>query len=164
MEFRIDLSLMRKVVAVKSDGTIKKGEIYTVTNVRVGRTSTTLLIDGVEYNSVLFHEIEDSALMKAVSKAKEGAKFSTIARFSEAKDIKLLLMYQKVTICKKVLANMEVGDVLTIGRLNDCDICCDDNDMFFLTSVSRMHCFVYRETEKRYRLIDCSSFGTEICL
>ena len=59
MEFRIDVTLMRKVVAVKSEGAIKKGGVYTVSKVSVGRTSTMLLIDGVEYNSVLFNEIEN---------------------------------------------------------------------------------------------------------
>ena len=164
MEFRIDVTLMRKVVAVKSEGAIKKGGVYTVSKVSVGRTSTMLLIDGGEYNSVLFNEIENTPLMNAVSRAKEGAKFNTIARFSSARNIELLLWRHNVTIGKKVLAKMEVGDVLTIGRLSSCDITCDDNGMTFMACVSRMHCFVYRETEKLYKLIDCSSFGTEICL
>ncbi len=164
MEFNVNLGLKRQVVAVKSEGAIKKGEVYTVSNIDVGHSCTMLWIDGREYNSVLFNEIENSPLIKAVSKAKEGATMRVIARFCNLKDIKLFLWQHPVTISEEKLSLLKVGDVLTLGRLKDCDICCDANDIPFTRAVSRMHCFVYRETEKTYKLIDCSSFGTEVCL
>lgn len=161
--------LRREVVANRTIEDLVKGEKYIVDRVSVGATKTEYLINGHEYyNSVWFDEVYSCPLMQALSLVKEGNEPRVIARLSEPKDINFVLGEGvTVEVTTDMLKEMSIFGTLTIGRNSQCDInkvVYEDIIFSFTLDVSRMHVIIYRENENSWRVIDCSSFGTEVLL
>lgn len=172
-DFDINLGVCRSVVALVSDMEVKKGERYFVRSFDVTPSRTYLRINGRQYNSVNFTEIEDSSLMKALSKVKSGNKPKIIAQLTRAMDLKLLLSAYcfPAMIDDDVLSSMPLEGTITIGRDPSCDVKSSTIrlsgkmvSMGFSSEVSRMHAIIYREREDSWVVIDVSSFGTRIVI
>lgn len=166
---QVKRKLRREVVANRTIEDLVKGEKYVVDRVIVGATKTEYLINGHEYyNSVWFDEVYYSPLMQALSLVKEGNEPRVIARLSEPKDINFVLGEGvTVEVTTDMLKEMSIFGTLTIGRNSQCDInkvVYEDIIFSFTLDVSRMHVIIYRENENSWRVIDCSSFGTEVLL
>lgn len=168
---QVKRKLRREVVANRTIEDLVKGEKYIVDRVSVGATKTEYLINGHEYyNSVWFDEVYYSPLMQALSLVKEGNEPRVIARLSEPKDINFVLgegVGVTVEVTTDMLKEMSIFGTLTIGRNQQCNIkrvVYKDMSLPFSSEVSRMHVIIYRENENSWRVIDCSSFGTEVLL
>ena len=165
-EINIKNSLKRTIVARKSIDDLVEGQVYELQYVDVRSGRTNLTINGHEYNSVNFVEDENSPLMQAFSRVKEGNDVRVIGRIFDPKEFTLYLGNHSIAEIKKYkLQEMKVFDVITIGRDPKCDInrnMCRGIDLAFPCSVSRINTIIYREADNCWRIIDCSSFGTEI--
>ena len=167
-EIDIKNNLLRRIVARKTEKGLVKGQVYTLQSIVVGSWRTDVYIKETDksfYSSEEFAEDENSPLMRAFSRIKDGNKAYLLARMHEPKDVKLRIgKVVCLTLQKHLFEKMDVFDVLTIGR-GDCSISrWDEMDMAFDYSVSKLHLIIYREADNCWRIIDCSTFGTEIIL
>lgn len=154
-EFDIFNPLKRKVV-VKATG-----KITNVKSVQVHSSYTLVECDDEIFNSVKLAEVENCSLQKILSAVKSGNSWKVIGRFSKPCNISLVLGNRiSIIIPKEDVEKIAVYDVYSIGRNIDCNM----RTAYYSSEVSRMHCFVYRESEESYRIIDCSTYGTEIIL
>jgi hypothetical protein len=162
------LNLERTVVANRTHENLVEGEKYQLERLNVGMTKTYLVINGEEYNSILFSE-DDTELMKALDKVKSENKIRIIARFSEPRDLTLLLgaSGDRVFISAEQMREMPIEGVISVGRSEGATLSHNvygEEKFRFSREVSRMHAILYRENEKSFRVIDVSTFGTEILL
>ena len=168
--FDISNKLPRVARATKNGNTFKAGDMVFVERVEVHSWFTHLFIEGVPYNSCDFAEVHDQPIKRALKQVKEGNEVKTICLLSQAVDVTFCLGGDvEVKIAGDKLAKMPLGGVITVGRNPQCSISghLDDHGnviLPFYRCVSRMHLIVYRDGKQRWRVIDCSSFGTALML
>lgn len=170
-KFNISNKLPRLVMASRDGRTFKAGDVVFVEKVEVNPWNTHLYIDGFPYNSCDFAEVHDQPIRRALKLVKEGNAVRTISLLSQAVDVTFCLGGDvEVKIAGDKLAKMPLGGVITVGRNPQCSISGHlggkHGNMIlpFDRCVSRMHLIVYRDGKQRWRVIDCSSFGTAIML
>ena len=169
--FDISNKLPRLARAKKNGKIFKAGDLVFVERVEVCSWITHLFIEGIPYNSCEFTEVHDQPITRALKLVKEGNAVRTISLLSQAVDVTFCLGGDvEVKIAGDKLAKMPLGGVITVGRNPQCSISGhlggDHGNMIipFEKCVSRMHLIVYRDGKQRWRVIDCSSFGTAILL
>ena len=188
MKVRLDLNVAREIRSIatsKKPGGLKVGEICRMTAIIERRTyfanpftwlkvTVGRLIHGLGFypriwlktvergmcEPTLFEEIEDSPLMRVVSSVKKEYPIKVVTRFNGPKTMLFCVASEPVAIGKKMLEELEVGDVITVGRHGD--ICLNSRGEAFSNYVSRLHCFVYRESVDGYVLVSCSPNSTSL--
>ena len=182
MKIRLDLDVERMVRAIKSEGNVVKGNLYRLKSVidkhdeccRVyisynGIACNNALciprfilqIDKLGYcDPSLFEEIEDSKLMNVVSSVKEGYPIKVVIRFNGPRTVLFRVASEPAVVGDMMLAELAEGDVITCGRHGDINL--NSRCEPFTNSVSRLHCFIYRESVDSYVLVSCSLNSTSL--
>ena len=168
-----NLNVSRSVVAVEDCKDLKKGERYFIRRMDVEPFKTNLWIENKPYNSVLFSEVEDSPLMKALGRVKVGNTPRIICQLTRPLDLKLELGNYcfPAVVDDDMLSSMPLEGTITIGRDEACDVTQatirlngEEVKMNFSSAVSRMHAVIYREHESSWVIFDVSTFGTKIVI
>ncbi len=182
MKIRLDLDVERMVRAIRSKGNVVKGNLYRLKSV-IDRHDECcrvyLSYNGIACNNALFiprfilqidklgycdpslfEEIKDSKIMKVVSSVKEGYPIKVVIRFNGPRTVLFRVASEPAVVGAMMLAELAVGDVITVGRHGD--ICLNSRGEAFSNYISRLHCFVYRESAESFVLVSCSPNSTSL--
>lgn len=182
-----DFGVLRRVVCVKEldlGGAVsskvkvclKKGKVYKVNSLNRScyrgcydyNVTTQMEFDGVSSQKSIwvsqwnFSDIADEPIVKALGMMDNPENLRLVGSYQSAKLVKIGLKYGFVR--EVDLANLEVGQVVSIGSAKDCDVNTyvgrDGNEHSFLEEVVKpIQAIVLRNSETQWLVFDASDDG-----